>query len=199
MKSKETVSTNSRKNCQNADFSPVTSDYGYEKHRDKIVPLAGFTRDSGKNRAFQGFQQQREKKKKVTPTVWLSSHRPQRALSQSPTNPFIRLLKLRGRTADLSPMLKSGKTTMQAFTGTTESLIVRKYRKLSAAIAWGTLARVFWTWWFGITRQVSKRSSPRPQCNATDTHGSGSPCTGHCLFFCGGVGVGGSAGGVGSF
>lgn len=177
MKSRETVSTNSRKNCQNGDFSPVTSDYGYEKHRDKI----GRFKDSSSNA---------KKKKKITPTVWLSSHRPQRALSQSPTNPFIRLLKLRGRTADLSPMLKSGKTTMQAFTGTTESLIVRKYRKLSAAIAWGTLARVFRTWWFGITRQVSKRSPPRPQCNATDAHGSGSPCTGHCLFFFA-VGVGG--------
>lgn len=65
MKSRETVSTNSRKNCPDGDFSPVTSYYGYEKHRDKIVPLAAFTRDAGKkkNRAFQGFQQQREKKK----------------------------------------------------------------------------------------------------------------------------------------
>lgn len=85
-------------------------------------------------------------------------------------NPFIKLLKLRGRTANLSPMLKPGKTTMQAFMGTTVSLIVRKYRKLSAAIASGTLAHVLWTWRFGITRQVNKRSSPRPQCNATDVY-----------------------------
>lgn len=75
--------------------------------------------------------------------MWLSYRGPQRALSQSPTIPFIRLLKLRGRMADLSPMLKPGQTTMQAFMGTTVSLIVRKYRKPGGITASGILACVF--------------------------------------------------------
>lgn len=112
-----TVSTNSR-------MTEISQNKTKQKNRYKIVPPAG------PKRVASMFQQQHGKNKNKTDCVVVLPMTTTGSLSESPTITFIRLLKLRGRTADLSPMLKPGKSTMQAFMGTTVSLIVRKYRKL---------------------------------------------------------------------